>query len=206
MRKTICIQQQSMLSVSRLETARRLVACVEVASYTLLRRQILSVVAICSIVWLASLWLGAAITQAQDSPSNESGITVTRPALPSTASAETSHFVLGMVDRRELDQPLNSATQLTNTHATQPDSAAPLLLPSNPRGEEFASWAALASAPSSSLLSAIQAAGAEHTDAASPAGSNKTVVYQLGPVDFVINGLPDSFSVSSAGSGVAGAR
>jgi hypothetical protein len=184
------------------------VSYVEAASYALLRRRILSAIAICSIVWLASLWLAAALAQAQESPSNNSGLTVTQSAQPSMATTEASHIVLSKVDRSELElsAPPNSATQLASPHSTHQHSAEKVLLPSKPRGTELASLAALASAPSSSLLNAIQAKGSEKTDTGSAASDNKTLVYQVGAVNFVINGLPNSFSVSSAGSGVAGAR
>jgi len=208
MRKTI--RQQSMasvLSVRRLETGQCLVSYVEAATYALLRRRILSTIVICSIVWLASVWVAAALAQAQESPSNKSGITVTQRAQPSIASAEGSHLVVSMVDRREVEPsaPSNSATQLTNPHAADPGSAAKVLLPSNPPGAELASLAALASAPSSSLLNGVQGA-AGRTDTGSHASGNKTFVYQLGAINFVINGLPNSFSVSSAVNGAAGAR
>ena len=71
MRKTSRIQQQqSMASIPperSLQTVQPLVACVEAISYALLRRRILSAIAVCSIVWLASLWLAAALAQAQES-------------------------------------------------------------------------------------------------------------------------------------------
>lgn len=205
MRKTARIRQQSMPSVRSLEAAQRLVGCVEAVGYALLRRQILSAIAICSIVWLTSLWLGAAIAQAQESNSNESGITVTQPAPPSIARAETSHLVLSMVDRNGLESGAlqNLAAQPANPNSTGQPST--VLLPSDSRGSEYASLEALASAPSSSPIKAVKGKGAGDTDAASQASTNKTLVYQLGAVNFVINGLPSSFSVSSA-SGVAGTR
>lgn len=209
MKKTTRIQQKSMASmmpVKNLETAQRPVTHVEAVSYVLLRRSILSAIASCSIVWLASLWLGATLAQAQESPSNESGISVSQPAQPSISTTEAGHLVLSMVDRSELESRAlpNSTAQLANPHSTDKHSA--VLLPSDSRGSEYASLAALASAPSSSLLDAVQGNGSGHTDTGSPASGNKTVVYQLGAVNFVINGLPSSFSVSSAKSGVSGAR
>ena len=65
MRKTNRVQQQSMglLWVRSLGAAQRLVVCIEKISYALLSRRIQSAVAICSIAWLASLWLAAALAQ-----------------------------------------------------------------------------------------------------------------------------------------------
>jgi hypothetical protein len=207
MRKTTRIQQKSMApmpSVESLEAVRRLIACVEAASYALLRRRTLSAIALCSIVWLASLWLGAALAQAQESPSDESGISVSQPSItqPSIAATEPSHLVLSMIDRNEL-QP----SALPNSpQAADPHSAAKVLLPSDSHGAEYASLAALASAPSSPLLNAIDAKSAVQTGMGSHAGDGKPLVYQLGAVNFVITSLPNSFSVSSAGTGAAGAR
>jgi len=209
--KAIEIEQELtalLLSARNLQATRRLVSYVEAASYALLRRRILSAIAICSIVWLASLWLAAALAQAQESPSNNSGLSVTQSAQPSLATTEASHIVLSKVDRSDLDLSTlpNSATEVANPQATDQHSAEKVLLPSNPRGTEFASLAALVSAPSSSLLNAIQAKGPGKTDTGSAASDKKTLVYQVGAVNFVINGFPNSFSVSTAGSSVAGAR
>jgi hypothetical protein len=206
MRKTTRIQQKSMApmpSVESLEAVRRLIECVEAASYALLRRRILSAIAVCSIVWLASLWPGAALAQVQESPSDESGISVSKPSItqPSIAATEPSHLVLSMIDRNEL-QP----SALPNSPQAADPRAAKVLLPSDSHGAEYASLAALASAPSSPLLNATDAKSGVETGTGSHAGDGKPLVYQLGAVSFVINGLPNSFSVSSAGTGAAGAR
>ena len=206
MRKTTRIQQKSMApmpSVESLEAVRRLIACVEATSYALLRRRILSAIAVCSIVWLASLWLGAALAQAQESPSDESGISVSQPSTPqpSMAATEPRHLVLSMIDRNEL-QP----SALPNSPQAADPRAAKVLLPSDSHGAEYASLAALASAPSSPLLNAIGAKSAVETGTGSHASDGKPLVYQLGAVNFVINGLPNSFSVSCAGTGAAGGR
>jgi hypothetical protein len=213
MSKTIEIQLQSatsILSETSLESVRRLVACIEAISYALLRRRILSALTVCSIVWLASLWLAAALAQAQESPSNESGISVSQPApaQSSIATTEASHLVVSMVDRRELrpGAPPNSATQFTNPHSTNPHSAGKVLLPPDSQGTEYASLAALAAAPSSSPLRAIQAKGSAQIDTGSSASDKNVLVYQFGTVNFVLNGLPNSFSMSSPGSSLAGAR
>jgi len=210
MRRTPLRNRQSMaatIPVKSLAAVQRLVAQVEAASYALLRRRIFSVFAFCSFVWLASLWLGATLAQAQESPSNQSGISVSQPSIaqPSIAANEPSHLVLSMVDRSELESSAlqNAAIQPVNPPAAGQHNA--VLLPSDSRGSEYASLAALASAPSSPLLNAAQG-GSGHTDSGSRLKDNKAVVYQLGAVNFVINGLPDSFSVSSAASGVAAAR
>jgi hypothetical protein len=204
-------QQKSMelvIPVKSLAAAQRLVARVEAVNYALLRQRILSAVAVCSIVWLASLWLAAAIAQAQESPSNESSISVSQPSIaqPSIAATEPSHLVLSMVDRSERE---SNALQNAEIQPVIPQAAGQhkaILLPSDSRGSEYASLAALASYPSSSLLNTLQAKGAGPIDTGSRAGDSKPVVYKLGAVNLVINGLPDSFSVPSAGSGVAAAR
>jgi hypothetical protein len=207
MKKRTQIQQKSMAPMpynESLEAVRRLIACVEAASYALLRRHILSAIALCSIVWLASLGLGAALAQAQESPSDESGISVSQPSITqsSIAATEPNHVVLSMIDRNDL-QP---SALLNRPQAADPHSAAKVLLPSDSHGAEYASLAALASAPSSPLLNAIDAKSAVQTGTGSHAGDSKPLVYQLGAVNFVINGLPNSFSVSSAGTGATGAR
>jgi hypothetical protein len=156
---------------------------------------------------IACIVLAAAPAQAQMSASDKSGITVTKSEQPSMAT-ETSDVVLGMVDRSELQIGAlpNSAAQVINPHSADQHSAGKVLLPSESQGSEFASLAVLASAPSPSLLCAIQAKGLVHTDAAPAVSGNKALIYQLGAVNLVINGLPYSFSVSSVGSSVAGAR
>jgi len=212
MRKTNRVQQQSMgsLRVRSLGTAQRLVVCIEGISYALLSQRIQSAVAICSIAWLASLWLAAALAQAQESPSNESGISVSQlaPAQTSIATTGASHLVISMVDRNDLEPSAspNLAAQFTDPHSSGLQTAEKVLLPSDSRGSEYASLAALASAPSSSLLNAVQSKGSGHADTGFPANENKSVVYQLGPVNFVLNGLPNSFSVSTVGSGLTWAR
>jgi len=200
-------QQKSMelvIPVKSLAAVQCLVAYVETVSYALLRRRILSTIAVFSFVWLASLWLGATLAQAQESPSNESGVSVSQPSIaqPSVAASESNHLVLSMVDRSERESSglQDSATQPFNPLTAGQHNK--VLLPSDSRGSEYASLAALAS--SSSLLNTLQAKGARPID--TRAGDNKPVVYKLGAVNLVINGLPDSFSVSSAGGGVTGAR
>jgi len=204
MRRTTLRQRRSMapmMPAKSLVTVQRLVAHVEAASYALLRRRILSTIAVFSFVWLASLWLGATLGQAQESPSNESGISASQPSIaqPSIAETESNHLVLSMVDRSELEPNAleNSATQ--SVKAGQPKM---ILVPSDSRGSEYASLAALSSTPSSPLINAVQGEPG-HTGSSSRA---RAVIYQLGAVNFVINGLPNSFSVSSAASGVTGAR
>ena len=207
MKKTPRIEKQSATSIwplRSLEAVRRLVSCVEATNYALQRQQILSAIALCSIFWLASLWLTAALAQAQDSPSNESSISVTWPATAQTFAA--SHLVVSMVDPAdfELRVPRSSAARLTHRALAKAQNSGRSLLPSDEPGTEFAALAALASAPSSSLLSTIQAKSSGRTGAGST--KDNTLVYRLGPVNFVIKGLPSSFSVFSAGSGVTGAR
>jgi hypothetical protein len=188
----------------------RLLLCVEPASFALLRRRTLWIIAVCSVAWLASVWLAATIARAQESPFNNAGIMMTQPTISerSIEKPRARHLVLSMVDRSDLEPSAlrNSAAQLTNPHPTDGQNAGKVLLPSNPRGPEYASLAALASAPSSSRPYAMQAKRSGQTHTNSPAGDNKALGYQVGPVNFVINGLPSSFSVSSPGSSLPGAR
>ena len=186
------------------ETVRRLLSFLESASYALLRRRILSTIAVCSIVWLASVWLAAAIAQAQETPSNHPGLTATQPAFVQRSIEKqlAPHLLLSMVDRsdREPGALRNSAVQSTNPRPTGALNAGVARPPSNPRGAEFASLAALASAPPPSLLYSIKAKGSGQADRGSLSNDNKALVYQVGTIDLVINRLPNSFSVSSVSS------
>ncbi len=185
------------------ETVRRLLSFLESASYALLRRRILSTIAVCSIVWLASVWLAAAIAQAQETPSNHPGLTATQPAFVQRSIEKQldPHLLLSMVDRsdRELGALRTSAVQSIGPNPT-PQNAGEARLPSNPRGAEFASLAALASAPPSSLLYSIKTKGPRQADTSSLSNDNRALVYQVGTINFVINRLPNNFSVSSVSS------
>jgi hypothetical protein len=185
------------------ETVRRLLSFVEAASYALLRRRILSTIAVCSIVWLASVWQAAAIAQAQETPSNNHGLTATQPAFVqrSIEKQRAPHLLLSMVDRsdRELGALRTSAVQSTGPNPTA-QNRGEARLPSNPRGAEFASLAALASAPPSSLLYSIKTKGSGQADTSSLSNDKKALVYQVGTINFVINRLPNNFSVSSVSS------
>lgn len=196
-----------MVSARGLEMIQRLVILVEAARCAVLRERMLSVIFIYLFV---NLWLGAAFGQAQESPSYRSGIAVTQYPIgrPSVGNAEASDLVLSMVDRREIEanSPPSSLVQPANTHSTDLHSAEKVLIPAESRGSEYASLAGLASAPPSSLLSAVQGKSAGRADAGSSASGDKTLLYRLGALDFVVNGLPNNFSVSSAGNGVAGTR
>ncbi|PWT82120.1 MAG: hypothetical protein C5B58_08785 [Acidobacteria bacterium] len=187
-----------MSSAESLKAVRHLIACVEATSYALVRRRILSAIAVCSIVWLASLWLGAALAEAQEAPADGSSIAVAQSATPQ-GSIENNQLVLSMIDRNELEP-----TAFTNgPQAVTPHSAAKILLPSD---SLYASLRTLVSAPSSSQLNAMDAKGAGQSDTGSRVNNGKPFVYQLGAINFVINGLPNGFSVSSAGAGAAMTR
>jgi hypothetical protein len=191
------------------ELLQRLISCIEAISYDLMRRRFLSTIALSSIVWLASIWLTAAIAQAQESHSNHTSLTATEPAfVQSSEKRQAPRLLLSMVERsdREPGALPNSAVQSSNPHPTDALNAGEVRLPSNPRGAEFASLAALTSAPPSSLLYSIQAKGSRQADTSSLTNDNKAVVYQLGTINLVINRLPNSFSVSSAGNSLSGPR
>ena len=188
----------------------RLVLCVEATSYALLRRRILSIIALCSIVWLASVWLAAAIAQAQESPSNDRSLTATEPAFVqrSIEKPQAPHLLLSMVDRNDRESAAlrNSGVQASSPYPRDAQNPAQVRLLSNPRGAEFASLAALASAPPPSLLHSIQAKGSGQADTSSHTNDDKALVYQLGKINLVANQLPNSFSVSSPGNGLPDAR
>ena len=188
----------------------RLVSCVEVFDHALVRRRILSILTVFLIIWSASICLASAITQAQEAASKDASLTTGEPAFVqrSIEKGQPHHLLLSMVDRSHLDAETlrNSATQSFNPDPTDAQNAGEARLPSNPRGAEFASLAALASAPSSSLLYSIQAERSGRGGTYSLSKDNKAFVYQFGTVNLVINQLPNSFSVSPAASRGAGAR
>jgi hypothetical protein len=126
----------------------RFVLCVEATSYALLRRRILSIIALCSTVLLASVWLAAAIAQAQESPSNDRSLTATEPAsVQRSIEPQAPHLLLSMVDRSDRE-------------------------------------------PAALRTSAVSSTSSLSND-------NKALVYQVGTINFVLNRLPDSSSVSS---------
>lgn len=188
----------------------RFIPRIETMDYALARQRALSIIALCSIVWLTSVWLATAIAQAQESSSNSTSVTATQPAIGrrSIEKGEAGNLVLSMVYRGCLEPGAlgNSTVPLTNPHPTDSQSEGKVLPPSNPRDAELASLAALASAPSSSLPYSIQTKVTGQADPLSPAGDNKFLVYKFGKLNFVIHGLPNSFSVSSAGSKAAFGR
>jgi hypothetical protein len=196
------------LRVVGYQPVQRVVPRIE-ASYALIRQRALSIITACSIVWLASIWLAAAIAQAQ-AASKGASLTATERALMqrSIEKRQASHLLLSMVDRsdREPEALRNSAVQSSNPLPIDAQSAGEARLPSNPQGAEFASLAALASAPPSSLYYSIQAKGSGKADTSSLTNENRTLVYQLGSVSFVINRLPDSFSVSSPRNSLSDTR
>jgi hypothetical protein len=181
----------------------RFVLCVEATSYASLRRRILSTIALCFIVWLASVWLAAAIAQAQESPSNDRSLSATEPVFVQRSIEKqlAPHLLLSMVDRsdRELGALRTSAVQSTGPNPTSRNTGE-ARLPSNPRGAEFASLTALASAPPSSVLYSIKTKGSGQADTSSLSNDNRAVVYQVGTINFVINRLPNNFSLSSVSS------
>jgi hypothetical protein len=105
-----------------------------------------------------------------------------------------------MVDRSDFERdPLrNSAIQ--STKPTDEQNTGEVCPPTNPRGAEFASLAALASAPPSSLLYLIKTKGLGQADTSPVSNDNRALVYQVGAFNFVINRLPNNFSVSSVSS------
>jgi hypothetical protein len=189
------------------------VSCVEAISFALIRQRVLSIIALCPIVWLASIWLAVAVAQAQESPSNEAILSATEPAFMQRSIERTQgpHLQLSMVDSRdrEPDALRNSAVQLSDPHPKDAQRAGEVRLPSNPRGAEFAFLAALASAPPSSLLYSIKTKGPGQADTSSLSNDNRALVYQVGTINFVINRLPNNFSVSlvsSPGKSLSDAR
>ena len=194
--------------VASSERVRCLLSFVEATSYALLCQRIFSTIAVCSIVWLASVWLAGSIAEAQETRSNNPGLTASEPAITrrSIEKPEGRHLVLSMVDRSDLEHGAlrNSAVQSTNP--TDEKNTGEVRPPTNPRGAEFASLAALASAPPSSLFYSMQAKGSGQADTSSLGNDDKALVYQVGTINFVLNRLPDSFSVSSPRNSLSGAR
>jgi hypothetical protein len=190
------------------ETTRHLSLCVRAANYALSRRRIFLTIAVCSLIWLANVCVAAAIAHAQELPAN---VSVTEPVFGprSIAKEEAPPLVLSMVDRsaRELSAPRNSAIHLSNPPLTNLQGAGRATLPSNPRGTEYASLAALASAPPPWLLHSVEAKGlGQQTDTSSQTIEKKTLVYQLGTISLMMNQLPNSFSVASPGGRLPSAR
>jgi hypothetical protein len=190
--------------------AQCVISCVEVLNYASVCRRILSIITACSVVWLASIWLAATIAQAQDPASKGASLTATEPALVhrSIEKRHALNLLLSMVDRgdRAPEALRNSAVHSSNPLPMDVQSAGEARLPSNPQGAEFASLAALASAPPSSLLYSIHAKDSGKAGTSSLTNENRVLVYQLGSVSFVINRLPDSFSVSSPRDSLFDAR
>jgi hypothetical protein len=193
------------------EATRRLLLCVGAASCALIRHRIFLTIALCLVIWLANAWMAAAIAHAQELPANNTSASVAEPVFGqrSIAKEEAPPLVLSMVDRsaRELSAPRNSAIHLSNPRITNLQGAGKAPLPSNPRGAEYASLAALASAPPPWLLHSVEAKGlGQQTDTSSQTIEKKTLVYQLGTISLMMNQLPNSFSVSSPGGSLPGAQ
>jgi hypothetical protein len=190
--------------------AQCVISCVEALNYASVCRRILSIISVCSSVWLASIWLAATIAQAHEPASKGASLTATEPVLVhrSIEKRDAPHPLLSMVDRgdREPEALRNSAVHSSNPLPMDAQSAGEARLPSNPQGAEFASLAALASAPPSSLYYSIQAKGSGKADTVSHTNDNKAFIYQLDKVNLVINHLPNSFSVSSARNSLSDAR
>ena len=83
------------------------VSCVEALNYASVCRRILSIISVCSIAWLASIWLAATIAQAHEPASKGASLTATEPAVVhrSIEKRDAPHLLLSMVDRsdRELE-------------------------------------------------------------------------------------------------------
>jgi hypothetical protein len=190
--------------------AQCVISCVEALNYASVCRRILSIISVCSSAWLASIWLAATIAQAHEPACKGASLTATEPVLVhrSIEKRDAPHPQLSMVDRsdREPEALRNSAVHSSNPLPMDAQSAGEARLPSNPQGAEFASLAALASAPPSSLYYSIQAKGSGKADTVSHTNDNKAFIYQLDKVNLVINHLPNSFSVSSARNSLSDAR
>jgi hypothetical protein len=135
--------------------AQCVISCVEALNYASVCRRILSIISVCSSAWLASIWLAATIAQAHEPACKGASLTATEPVLVhrSIEKRDAPHPQLSMVDRsdREPEALRNSAVHSSNPLPMDAQSAGEARLPSNPQGAEFASLAALASAPPSSL-------------------------------------------------------
>jgi hypothetical protein len=132
---------------------------------------------------------------------------------PTDASSRTIETALAATDAAGFNGASPSKLNASLTEASIADvrgnglirNSAGARLSANPRGAEFSSLTALASTPSPSLLRPMQTKYASmtagQTDTKLPSNDSGAVVYQLGRVNFVINHLPDSFSLGHSMSG-----
>ena len=121
-------------------------------------------------------------------------------AIGAIEKPEARHLLLSIVDRSDLERGTLRNSTIQSTKPTDEQNTGEVRPPTNPRGAEFASLAALAAAPPSSLFYSIPAKGSGQAGTSSLTNDNKALVYQRGTINFVINRLPNNFSVSSVSS------
>lgn len=152
------------------------------------------------IIWIAPFWRFS-VAQAQELPANGNASAV-RPTFvqrPIEGPHTPPLVELSMVDRGNVGfgAPSGPAIHFANLHPVDtpnpPDVKPPLIV----QGAEYASLAALASAPPSSLLKSTRINSAERTHESARANADKALVYRLGTLNLVINRLPGRFSLSS---------
>lgn len=178
---------------------RRIASYLENASCALLRRRSLSTIAACSFVWLASLWMAAALAQAQELPAKGS-VAATDPSFARRIEKPQAPplLELSMIDRGNVEpDTLAGPAVRANVRPSNPPNPAEPSSQSIPRGPEYTSLAALASAPPSTLLNSVRTKSPEQANDGSLPNDNKAFVYRLGALDLVINRLPGRFSISS---------
>jgi hypothetical protein len=210
------------------ESLRHLISCTEAISYALVRQRVLSTIALCSIVWLASIWLAAAIAQAQELPRNDSHLNTAEPAIgrQSLEKARAPHLLLSMADHTHFEPPTSVGTFAVQSASPRPTDASCQNIKNVLAGNDavkfdyiFSSnlYASLTEGP---LLNArgrdstqnvavvappFSSRGGE-ADATSLTKDDGAFVYRFGTVNLVVNRLPNSFSVSSLGPSLPGTR
>ena len=125
------------VSPAMCQSVQRVVSCIEAISDAFsMGKRVLSIIALCSVVWLGSVSLAAAIAQAQELPSNDTSLSATEPAFVqrSIEKPQAPHLLLSMVDRsaREPGALRNSAVPLdrsTSKGRTEREGGSPAVQP-----------------------------------------------------------------------------
>lgn len=202
-----------------------------------------SIIILCSTVWLATVCSAAVIAQTQNSSSDDSYLSTSKPVIlrRSIAKAEALHSQFSMADHScfqpadllsnsptrpiSLKPPYARCQNIKNTFASNDGDRSGRSLSSklcasltehhsqhckqdvedvgphsNPRHADLRSLEALVSLSSPSLLYSLQAKSAPHNPEQSTLTfkySNGMRIYRVGVLDFIVNRLPNTLSVSS---------
>lgn len=109
------------------EPLQRVAPCLEKTSWALLRQRILTIIAMCSIAWLASIWLAAAIAQAQELPCSDSNLNTAEPAIGRLfiEKARAPHLLISMTDHTDFEPAgslRTSPVRIAGDEATNPSA------------------------------------------------------------------------------------